>query len=159
MLPYSWVHIIVPNDRELQLYQRTTPVQGIIVLCTRICPMNTCRDIHVRLDGVKRRTKLFITVNGSPVINVQKLDGCNILEGDDGIRWGNKDQFELRFRINAPGTLHMLKISPMIVFCCYPYNIQQYILTSIVLYCKLITYVPPTTPATRHSHTHPIPGC
>eukprot|EP01082_Thalassiosira_pseudonana_P004311 g4179.t1 g4179 contig15:506165-507238(-) len=112
----GWVHTIVPNDRELQLYQRTTPVQGIIVLCTRICPMNTCRDIHVNLYEVKRRTKLFITVDGSPVINVQKLDGCNILESDDGIRWGNKDQFELRFRINAPGTLHMLKISPMIVF-------------------------------------------
>lgn len=112
----DWVGTIFPNGRELEVYPRSSPVQGIIVLCLKICPLNKCPDAYVSIDEISRRSKLFITVDGKTVTNVRKLDGCNVLEGEDGIRWGSKDQFELRFKIHAPGTLHVLKVSSMIVF-------------------------------------------
>ena len=106
----------MPNESELEVYKRTTPVQGIIVLCLKICPLNKCPDAYVSIDEVSRRTKLFITVDGKTVTKVHKLDGCNILVGDEGIEWGKKDKYELRFKINDPGTLHVLKISSIILF-------------------------------------------
>ena len=108
---------MVPNDREINVYKRMTPVQGIIVICLKICPLNKCPDAYISIDEISRRSKLFITVDREPVTNVQKLDGCNVLVGENGnIRWGAKDQFELRFRIHDPGTLRVLKISSIIVF-------------------------------------------
>jgi len=112
----GWVSTVVPNNKELEVYRRTTPVKGFIVVCVKICPLNKCPDAYININEVSRRTKLFITVDGKPVTKVQRLDSCHILEGDDGIRWGNKDQFELRFRIVDPGTLRVFKISSIIVF-------------------------------------------
>ncbi|KAL3802225.1 hypothetical protein HJC23_001769 [Cyclotella cryptica] len=113
----GWVHTVVPNDREIEVYKRMTPVQGIIVICLKICPLNKCPDAYISIDEISRRSKLFITVDREPVTNVVKLDGCNVLVGENGnTRWGAKDQFELRFRINDPGTLRVLKISSIIVF-------------------------------------------
>lgn len=70
----------------------------------------------VSIDQVSRRSKLFITVDGKNVAKVQKLDGCNVLVGENGIHWGKKEKFKLRFRIHSPGTLQVMKISSIIVF-------------------------------------------
>lgn len=114
---HRWVNTLVPNDWELVAYKRNTPIQGILVVCLKLCPMNKCHDSHISIDEVSWRSKLFISVDGEPVSNVQKLDGCNVLVREDGnIQWGKKEQFELRFRIHDPGTLRVLKISSIIVF-------------------------------------------
>jgi len=112
----GWVSTIVPNEKELEVYRRSTPVEGIIVLCLKICPLNKCPDAYMNINEIRKHAKLFMSVDGNPVTNVQKLDTCHILEGANGIRWGKKDQFQLSIRINDPGTLHVLKISSIIVF-------------------------------------------
>lgn len=112
----GWVSTVVPNNEELEVYKRSTPTEGIIVLCLKICPLNKCPDAYININEVQRRTKIFITVDGKAVTGIFLLDSCHILSGDGGIRWGSKDQFELRFRINDPGTLRVLKISSIIVF-------------------------------------------
>jgi hypothetical protein len=86
------------------------------IITTSRSPLNKCPDAYININEVGQRKKLFITVDGQPVTNVLKLDSCHILEGERGISWGRKDQFELRFRINAPGTQRVLKISSIIVF-------------------------------------------
>jgi len=112
----GWVSTFAPNNKELQVYKRSTPVEGIIALCLKICPLNKCPDAYISINEINRRSRLFITVDGNPVTHVEKLDSCHILAGENGIRWGQKDQFELRFRIHDPGTLKVLKISSIIVF-------------------------------------------
>ena len=108
---------MVPNNRELEAYPRSTEPEGIIVLCLKICPLGKCPDAYISIKQLPFRTKLFITVDGKTVANIKKLDTCHILAGDGGnIRWGRKGQYELGFRINDPGTLHVLKISSIIVF-------------------------------------------
>jgi len=42
----GWVETTVPNDRELEVYKRTSPVEGIIVVCLKICPLNKCPDAY-----------------------------------------------------------------------------------------------------------------
>lgn len=83
----------------------------------RDSPLGKCPDAYISIKQLPFRTKLFITVDGKTVANIKKLDTCHILAGDNGnIRWGRKGQYELGFRINDPGTLHVLKISSIIVF-------------------------------------------
>ena len=110
------VTAIVPNDTELQLYTRTDAVQGILVLCLKICPLNKCPETYININEVSGGTKLFITVDGQPVTKVLKLDSCHILAGEQGIRWGKKEQYELKFRIAKGLATPQLKISSIIVF-------------------------------------------
>ncbi|KAL7493458.1 hypothetical protein ACHAWT_006660 [Skeletonema menzelii] len=112
----GWVSTLVPNDRELEVYKRSTPPEGIIMVCLKLCPLNKCPDAYVSIDEISRNTRLFINVDGKPVTDVRKVDNCNILVGDHGIRWGRKDQFQLDFHINGPGNLYVLKVSSIIVF-------------------------------------------
>ena len=92
------------------------PIVALTKTHESLSPLNKCPDAYININEIRRRTKLFITVDGKAVTGVFPLDSCHILSGDGGIRWGNKDQFELRFRINDPGTLRVLKISSIIVF-------------------------------------------
>jgi len=110
-----WISTMVPNNRELDVYTRETPTEGIIVLCLKICPLNKCPDMYMSINELGR--KLFITVDDEAVVKVQKLDSCHILEGERGIRsWGRSDQYELKIRINDPNHVGVLKISSIIVF-------------------------------------------
>ena len=44
--PQRWVSTTVPNERELEVYKRTSEVEGIIVICLKICPLNKCPDVY-----------------------------------------------------------------------------------------------------------------
>jgi len=113
----GWVSTLVPNDRELEVYKRSTRPEGIIMVCLKLCPLNKCPDAYVSIDEISRKnSRLFINVDGKPVTGVRKVDNCNILVGERGIRWGRKDQFNLDFHINGPGSLYVFKISSIIVF-------------------------------------------
>ena len=113
----GWVSTLVPNDRELEVYKRSTRPEGIIMVCLKLCPLNKCPDAYVSIDEISQKnSRLFINVDGKPVTGVRKVDNCNILVGERGIRWGRKDQFKLDFHINGPGSLYVFKISSIIVF-------------------------------------------
>jgi len=110
------VSTLVPNERELEVYKRSTRPEGIIMVCLKLCPLNKCPAAYVSIDEISQSTRLFVNVDGKPVTGVRKVDNCNILVGERGIRWGRKDQFQLDFHINGPGNLYVLKVSSIIVF-------------------------------------------
>jgi len=113
----GFVSTIVPNDREVEVYKRSTLPEGIIMVCLKLCPLNKCPDAYVSFDEISRNKRLFVSVDGKPVTGVHKLDSnCNVLVGEHGIRFGKRDQYQLDFNINGPGNLYVLKISSIIVF-------------------------------------------
>ena len=112
----GWVSTLVPNDSELEVYKRSTKPEGIIMVCLRLCPLNKCPDAYVSIDEIRSNGKLFINVDGKSVTNIRKVDNCNVLVGEHGIRWGRKDHFQLDFKINGPGNLYVIKLSSIVVF-------------------------------------------
>jgi hypothetical protein len=139
----GWLSRIVPNDSELLSYRdnseermseltmhiRATasngalspqePVQGLIMVCLKICPLKRCPDDAMGFGPLKRNTnQLSIKVDGIPVTSVHKLDDCHFLEGPNGLRWGpgktQNGQYTLSFLINDKQKNNM-KISSFIV--------------------------------------------
>ena len=56
----SWVSVTVPNDRELEVYQRSTTPEGIIMVCLKLCPLNKCPDAYVSIDEITRKTLMML---------------------------------------------------------------------------------------------------
>jgi len=117
----GWLSTMVPNPVEEWAYGRGEPREGIIMVCLKICPLGRCPEESVGFGYIKRnRGKLFITVNDQPVKMINKLEGCHFLAGDHGLRWGpgieDSGRYQLKFRVEDPGTGHWMKISSIIIF-------------------------------------------
>jgi len=81
-------------------------------VCLKLCPLNKCPDAYVSIDEITRKTKLFVIVDGAPVIDVRRVDGnCIVLIGEHGTRFGKRSCFSHWTRY-----LYALKVSSIIVF-------------------------------------------
>mmetsp|Transcript_7140 Transcript_7140/g.21270 ORF Transcript_7140/g.21270 Transcript_7140/m.21270 type:complete len:93 (-) Transcript_7140:3-281(-) len=92
----------------------------MIMVCLKICPLGRCPDDSVGFGYIKRNLgKLFIEIDGHPVKQIKKLEGCHFMAGDQGVQWGpgnENGQYEVKFKVVDPGTSHWMKISSIVVF-------------------------------------------
>lgn len=112
---------IVPTQAETQAFDRGTRKEGLVMVCLKICPNNRCPDESVGFGLIKRnRGKLFITVDGKPVTNIKKLEGCHFIGGEHGLKWAGQagsGAHDIRFRITDPALQELeLSISSIVVF-------------------------------------------
>lgn len=56
----SQLSTIVPNNRELEVYNRSTRTEGIIMVCLKLCPLNKCPDAYVSIDEISKNKRLFV---------------------------------------------------------------------------------------------------
>ena len=111
------------EEKEQQKQQQLLPPpEGLIMVCLKICPMGRCSDDRIGFGKYSESSKkLFMKVDGKPVTDVKRLEGCHFLSGENGIRWGpgqasmDGRQYDLKFRVEDPGTGHWLRISSIIV--------------------------------------------
>jgi hypothetical protein len=112
--------MIVPNDSELLAYRRGHQVEGLIMVCLKICPLKRCPDDVIGFGPLKRGTEnLQIRVDDKPVVGVKKFSDCHFLQGEQGVRWSpgtnGNGQYKVSFLVNDKRRSNM-KISSIIVF-------------------------------------------
>ena len=128
----GWLGEMVPNPAGVVAFGVAggdgNPRRGLIMVCLKICPLGRCSDDSVGFGQIKRNSgKLFIEVDGRPVKNIKRLEGCHFLIGENGVSWGpgnENGQYELRFLVQDPGIRvdnpfagHIsMKISSIVVF-------------------------------------------
>ena len=130
-----WVSTVVPNNAELKLYgsvvngnnkkkqQQQPMLQGIIVVCLQICPMDRCSDDYIGFGkSTSQRGHIGVRVDNRDVTHVRPVDqNCYIMEHDHGLRWGpgraGNGRYKLSFRLHTKqkGLDFTIRISSIIV--------------------------------------------
>lgn len=120
----GWLFATVPNNAELEAYRRR-PLQGIIMICLQVCPMDRCSDDYVGFSEVSRhhgQAKIDIKVDGLSVKNFLTIDHrCHVLEGPQGIRWGSgkagdgRYKLSMRLHTKLKGLEYSVKMSSIVV--------------------------------------------
>lgn len=115
----GWLSMTVPNDSEILTYRRGQQVEGLIMVCLKICPLKRCPDDVIGFGPLKRGTEnLQIRVDDRPVIGVKKFSDCHFLQGEQGLRWGpgrdGRGQYTVSFLVNDKRRSNM-KISSIVV--------------------------------------------
>jgi len=124
----GWLSLNVPTNSELEVLGKSKPSfshekrhDGLILVCLKICPLGRCPDAAIGFGTLRRNRRLFVTVDGKPVETVKRLEGCHFLAGKEGINWGpgakmDGNQYELKLKVDDPGTGHWCRISSVILF-------------------------------------------
>lgn len=119
----GWLSTVVPNQVEIQAYRRVHKAEGYIMICLKPCPLGRCSDDYIGFgESAKGRNQIELMVDGDLVTGVHYIDGCHLLENENGLRWGPgkkaHGQYKIQFRLNIPKQVieKELKISSIIVF-------------------------------------------
>lgn len=96
-------HLLLPNDMEVKAYRQSTSQNffGLVGICLVQCPMKGCRAGHLTMADIAAGTKVQLTVNQNPVLNITNLRGCGLLRGENGHYWesSNQNKFDVAARV------------------------------------------------------------
>jgi hypothetical protein len=102
---HGWTHLTLPNDAEVKAYGTDKQLRGWIAICWKGCDWGKCEKGTIRQEEFLEG-KGEMMVNGVPVTNLTKFDGCGLLKHEGGHAWKpNSDgRFEIKAIVHGDGS-------------------------------------------------------
>jgi len=120
----GWLSTTAPHNSEIEAYGKNLNVEGVIVVCLKLCPYGICPDESIGFGTIQRNTNfIMMNINGQKVSNVTQVDNsaCYLLQNSGGYVWERSrndslGQYKLNMKVNDVGKGRSLRISSIIVF-------------------------------------------